>query len=174
MVLSRQQFLIQCQNYLFHYREKEKEAALVIPLLNSQKTSTALASLLNLQNVLHNEPNETQTPNNQINSDSTASSAEPSTIEQRVIKELLNDATEFKDGAGVPENNLKLPLTDGQTIDGAKESNIDDYERIPIAQFGMAMLRGMGVTDKDIVAAQNKEPELRPKGNVHFVFDDFV
>lgn len=123
-----------------------------------------MASLRNLQNVLHNETDETQA--NQNKSTSVGSTAGPSTIEQRVINELLNDASEFKDGTGESENILKLPLTEGQQIDGAKESNADDYDRIPIAQFGMAMLRGMGLTDKEIIAAQNKEPELRPKGKI--------
>lgn len=58
----------------------------------------------------------------------------------------------------VPLNTDKLPL------DGAVESSLDDYDRIPITQFGLGMLRGMGLKDEEIMGKRNKEPELRPKG----------
>lgn len=60
---------------------------------------------------------------------------------------------------------IALPLnTDKLQLDGAVESSLDDYDRIPITQFGLGMLRGMGLKDEEIKSKRNKEPELRPKG----------
>lgn len=147
--------------------EKEEEKPLVIPLLNSQKTSSALALLKNLKNVLTgDEENNDTTQKEQSNVKSTNENKAQLSLEQRVIKELLNEAQNADgDGDNTNTEKLTLPLTaDKLALDGAKESSIDDYENIPIAQFGLAMLRGMGLKDEEIKAGQNKEPELRPKG----------
>lgn len=45
----------------------------------------------------------------------------------------------------------------------ANEPTIEDYENIPINDFGKAMLRGMGWTDTDN-SSMASAPELRPKG----------
>lgn len=148
--------------------EKKEEKPLVIPLLNSQKTSSALAVLKNLKNVLdgdEDDVNEKQ-PSTVDSNKSANENGTKLSLEQRVIKELLNDAKNV-DGDGENANNEKLSLplaADQLPLDGAKESSIDDYEKIPITQFGLAMLRGMGLKDEEIKAGQNKDPELRPKG----------
>lgn len=149
--------------------EKEEEKPLVIPLLNSQRTSTALASLKNLKNVLDgDEPND-EANGAQKPDDKTKESIEKNgelTLEQRVVKELLNEAKDA-DGENDETNGEKLSLpmaADKLPLDGAKESTIDDYDSIPIAAFGMAMLRGMGLKDEEIISKKNKEIELRPKG----------
>jgi len=47
---------------------------------------------------------------------------------------------------------------------------LEDYENIPIEEFGMAMLRGMGFKEAEGIGLTNKrrvemlEPQLRPKG----------
>lgn len=110
------------------------------------------------------DESDAQIPGNQNNTHTTGNTFDAGTIDQRVIKELLNEANASNEDEDESKNNLKLPLVDEQTIDGAKESNIEDYERIPITDFGKAMLRGMGLTDKEIISTQNKGPELRPKG----------
>lgn len=110
------------------------------------------------------DESDAQIPDNPNNTHTTGNASDATTIEQRVIKELLNEASASNEDNDESKNNLKLPLVDGKTIDGAKESKADDYERIPIADFGKAMLRGMGLTDNEIVSKNNKGPELRPKG----------
>lgn len=135
----------------------------MIPLKSNQKTSAALATLRSLQNTLEGE----EEPENGKENGSSESAAlqKPSTLEERVIKELLNEAkgTGSEDDQNQPS--LSLPLQSNETkIDGAKESTIDDYEEIPITQFGMAMLRGMGLKDEEIRSKSSKEPELRAKG----------
>lgn len=147
--------------------EKEKEKPLVIPMMNSQKTSAALASLLVQQNVINGEEqNESEQNIGKKTSKKSVESSAPATIEQRVIKELLDEAKNSTENTtDVTDEKLTLPIaTDKLVIDGAKQSSVDDYERIPISQYGMAMLRGMGLNDDEIISKQNKDPELRPKG----------
>lgn len=150
--------------------EKETEKALVIPCLNSQKTSTALASLLNLKSVLDGEE-QNETASDAHKSDAKAIKTEAKdengqiSLEQRVINELLNEGKNAGEEDENALNKLTLPMAaDKLPLDGAKESSLDDYDAIPISHFGFAMLRGMGLKDEDIVSAQNKDPELRPKG----------
>lgn len=150
---------------LIYFSEKPKgQNLLVIPLKNSQKTSAALASLQNLQNTLNGEED---TPAAEIGKNGTAqpSISGAATLDERVVKELLADARIDDVDNEESATTLTLPLKqDELTLDGAKESSIDDYESIPIAQFGMAMLRGMGLKDEEIRAKNAKEPELRPRG----------
>lgn len=159
--------LIQCLEgqtiKLVHAKEEEKQ--LVIPLLNSQKTSTALASLKNLKTIINgDEENEAENDAQKSNNKS-ASETGPLSLEQRVIKELLNEAQNDGDDDESNKEKLTLPMAaDKLTLEGAKESTIDDYDNIPINQFGLAMLRGMGLKDEEIKSKSNKEPELRPKG----------
>lgn len=144
--------------------EKQEEKPLIIPLLNSQKTSSAIALLKNLKNVINgDEENNDTSQKQQSNTNENDASL---SLEQRVIKELLNEAKNADgDEVDIYDQKLSLPLAaDKLSLDGAKESSIDDYESIPIAQFGLAMLRGMGLKDEEIKASQGKEPELRPKG----------
>lgn len=89
------------------------------------------------------------------------------TLDQQAARELMEDLqqkvvkTEMK-VFEVPMNPDELPL------DGAKESNLDDYDRVPIGDFGKAMLRGMGWKDEEKKEDPNKNPLegpiLRPKG----------
>ncbi|KAF9417028.1 hypothetical protein HW555_005780 [Spodoptera exigua] len=83
------------------------------------------------------------------------------TLEQMAVRELMQEAKkEIK--VEVPDN-LAIPTPAKPVLDGEKESTLDDYESVPIQQFGMAMLRGMGWTpSKD--GSKYKQPELRPKG----------
>lgn len=82
-----------------------------------------------------------------------------------MVSELLADAQNEDVDNEENATTLTLPLKkDEPALDGAKESSIDDYESIPIAQFGMAMLRGMGLKDEEIRAKSTKDPELRPRG----------
>lgn len=51
-----------------------------------------------------------------------------------------------------------------------EESKLEDYERVPVEQFGMAMMRGMGWKEGDGIGNNNKkcvepiEAQRRPKG----------
>ncbi|ODN04377.1 G patch domain and KOW motifs-containing protein [Orchesella cincta] len=97
------------------------------------------------------------------------------------VKELLEEASSIK--SSNKKNNSVIPiLFQNKVPDGYEEddnmdvslrpdqSSLDDYERIPIDQFGLAMLRGMGWKETEGIGLKNKkvidmtEPKLRPKG----------
>ncbi|KAH8404276.1 hypothetical protein KR215_005381 [Drosophila sulfurigaster] len=151
--------------------EKHEEAPLIIQMATNQKTSTALASLMKRRAVLlgedDGEPEET-TAEPQSIAEVTANN-DISNLEQRAARELL--AAAQSNGSEIVEGEkLVLPAlkADELPLDGAKESTIDDYDSIPIQQFGLAMLRGMGWKDpppkKKGAAPVDDAPFMRPKG----------
>ncbi|XP_022903385.1 G-patch domain and KOW motifs-containing protein [Onthophagus taurus] len=83
---------------------------------------------------------------------------------QLIVEARTNVAQKETKIASVPISADNLPLN------GEKESTLEDYESVPIEDFGLAMLRGMGWKDGMTVGknvTQNlklQEPELRPKG----------
>lgn len=88
---------------------------------------------------------------------------ENETIEQKAAREIIEN---LKNGSSTDETKVfTLPVKPDELIlDGAKESSMDDYENIPIADYGLAMLRGMGWKDEAKKDAKLKTPALRPKG----------
>uniref|UniRef100_A0A182MJL9 Spp2/MOS2 G-patch domain-containing protein n=1 Tax=Anopheles culicifacies TaxID=139723 RepID=A0A182MJL9_9DIPT len=88
------------------------------------------------------------------------------TLEQRAAREIVEETAEAiikkEDTSSfvVPLKPEELPL------DGARESTLDDYESVPIEQFGQGMLRGMGWKG-DVKKDTEKisvGPVPRPKG----------
>ncbi|KAH8382138.1 hypothetical protein KR009_002068 [Drosophila setifemur] len=151
--------------------EKVEAAPLVIEMLGSQKTSSALASLMKRRAVLLGEEEldpEEITPEAQSIAQVTAG-APVENLEQRAARELLaaalNNGDENTEG-----QKLVLPAVkaDELPLDGAKEASLDDYDSVPIQQFGLAMLRGMGWVDpppkKKGSGPIDDAPFLRPKG----------
>ncbi|XP_026740966.1 G-patch domain and KOW motifs-containing protein [Trichoplusia ni] len=83
------------------------------------------------------------------------------TLDQMAVRELMQEAKGHIK-VETPES-LAIPTPAKPVMSGEKESTLDDYDAVPIQQFGMAMLRGMGWTPgKD--GSKFKQPELRPKG----------
>ncbi|KAK4875455.1 hypothetical protein RN001_011877 [Aquatica leii] len=91
------------------------------------------------------------------------------TVEELAARELIREAQNIK-----VENTGKLfvlpTLTENVIeIEGKPESTLEDYESVPIDDYGMAMLRGMGWNEGMGIGKNNKtikviEPPLRPKG----------
>nr|ACZ50718.1 CG10324-like protein [Drosophila buzzatii] len=152
--------------------EKQEIAPLVIKMPTIQKTSTALASLMRRRAVLMGEEDadpEECTVETQSVAEVTANS-ENNNLEQRAARELLAAAANSNDSNIVDNEKLVLPAlkADELPLDGAKEATLDDYDTIPIQQFGLAMLRGMGWVDpppkKKGAAPVDETPFMRPKG----------
>ncbi|EDW15691.1 G-patch domain and KOW motifs-containing protein isoform X1 [Drosophila mojavensis] len=151
--------------------EKQEVAPLVIQMPTIQKTSTALASLMKRRAVLMGEEDvdpEESTAEPQSIAEVTANS-DGASLEQRAARELLAAAN--VNGNDIIDNEkLVLPAlkADELPLNGAKEATLDDYDSIPIQQFGLAMLRGMGWVDpppkKKGAAPVDEAPFLRPKG----------
>lgn len=94
------------------------------------------------------------------------------TIEELAARELLKEAkARLANGQHISSKVFTLPLAEEKLkLEGAKESSLDDYESVPISDYGMAMLRGMGWKEGTAIGKNpnNKalpaEPEIRPKG----------
>lgn len=90
------------------------------------------------------------------------------TIEQKAAKEIIEELSANSNQEMNELRNLELPLHANELpLEGAKESTMTDYANIPIAEFGLAMLRGMGFKDDTQKKSSNDidaGPVLRPKG----------
>uniref|UniRef100_A0A1A9WLU8 G-patch_2 domain-containing protein n=1 Tax=Glossina brevipalpis TaxID=37001 RepID=A0A1A9WLU8_9MUSC len=145
--------------------KKEKEAPLIIPVRENEITSKALASLKKRRAVLLGEQDSEELRNGNISNHENHANE---TLEQRAARELLQ-AVQGKDSQYITSN-LILPIVKPEDLplEGAKVSTLDDYESVPIQEFGKAMLRGMGWTEP-AKFSKNKslsdETQLiRPKG----------
>lgn len=151
-------------------REIPEEKPLIIPLKNTQKTSTALASLLKRRAVLLGEDEPEVADSSTIKPSISLNNGEVEDIEKRAARELLAEVQ--NNTSSEVGNNLVLPIVkpDDLPLEGANESTLDDYEHIPIQDFGKAMLRGMGwtdplpKTDKKKGLPVDDTPMVRPKG----------
>ncbi|XP_001359061.1 G-patch domain and KOW motifs-containing protein [Drosophila pseudoobscura] len=151
--------------------ERAEAAPLVIQMQRNQKTSSALASLMKRRQVLLGEdepdPDESTSAPQSIAEVTAATSTD--SLEQRAARELLA-AAQANGSENLNGEKLVLPAVkaDDLPLEGAKEASLDDYESIPIQQFGLAMLRGMGWVDpppkKKGSAPVDEAPFLRPKG----------
>ncbi|CAH1110649.1 unnamed protein product [Psylliodes chrysocephalus] len=95
------------------------------------------------------------------------------TEDELAARELLREAKLRIAGHHSTDNKVfVLPIkTEAELpLEGEKESTIDDYENVPVGDFGLAMLRGMGwkegvgIGKNPATSSLFKPPELRPKG----------
>lgn len=88
------------------------------------------------------------------------------TLDEIAAKEILED---LKDKKKQDESRIfTVPLTNNPPA-GENESSLEDYENIPVGDFGLAMLRGMGWAPGKGIGKNEKLvspslPALRPKG----------
>uniref|UniRef100_A0A023FKC7 G-patch domain-containing protein n=1 Tax=Amblyomma cajennense TaxID=34607 RepID=A0A023FKC7_AMBCJ len=104
------------------------------------------------------------------------------TLEQQAIKEILADAAGSGDSKATTQD-MSIPLLvqnkvpEGYETDEkvdvslrAEEPTMDDYENVPIEEYGLAMLRGMGWNPGKPIGARCTqiakpiEAVMRPKG----------
>ncbi|XP_045775573.1 G-patch domain and KOW motifs-containing protein [Maniola jurtina] len=86
---------------------------------------------------------------------------ENETLDQMAIRELVEGAKKIKKENDTEK--LVVPINSKPIMDGQAEATLDDYESVPIQDFGLAMLRGMGWTPGQD-QSKYKPPQLRPKG----------
>ncbi|XP_047350009.1 G-patch domain and KOW motifs-containing protein [Vespa velutina] len=175
--------------------EEKKDEPLVIPLLGSETWHDRIINKIDadifepkpvpneekvkVKNDIKQEPsnkiaNGNATPIH-IDISSTNIKTEPvdtttteTTLEEQAAKEIIEDlrSTGKKEESEV----LTLSITEEEkALRGQEESTLEDYERIPIDAFGLAMLRGMGWQPGRGIGKNEKVvstviPELRPKG----------
>jgi G patch domain and KOW motifs-containing protein len=144
----------------FHCSAPMLEAAkeLIIPLPPQSSISDKIAQLVDTKRKLRKIGNLPVQPR-----------PEAETIEQRAAREIEDDlrrqdlvAAESVDNGRVvkPLNPDELPL------DGGVEPSQDDYDNMPVDNFGLAMLRGMGFKGdlKKVGLDVEDAPMARPKG----------
>ncbi|XP_033314674.1 G-patch domain and KOW motifs-containing protein-like isoform X2 [Bombus bifarius] len=90
------------------------------------------------------------------------------TLEEQAAKEIIEEL-KSKNEHDTKTNDLTLPLVEDESLRGKEQSTLEDYEKIPIDAFGVAMLRGMGWQPGKGIGRNEKLvaaviPELRPKG----------
>lgn len=100
-------------------------------------------------------------------------------LEEEATKELINEARSLLDVESSSSSKRVIPLPlllQNKVPDGFEEDdNLDvslrpdvpseeDYERVPVSEFGMAMLRGMGFDEKKAVSVAPVEVTIRYKG----------
>ncbi|XP_033178852.1 G-patch domain and KOW motifs-containing protein isoform X3 [Bombus impatiens] len=90
------------------------------------------------------------------------------TLEEQAAKEIIEEL-KSKNEHETKTNDLTLPLVEDESLRGKEQSTLEDYEKIPIDAFGVAMLRGMGWQPGKGIGRNEKLvaaviPELRPKG----------
>lgn len=148
--------------------EKREDTPMIIPIKENTKTSAAIASLMKRRAILLGEADEPppKEQHSQVHSGDNGNYVNE-TIEERAARELIASVQSNVNES--IDQNLVLPTlkADELPLDGAKQSTIDDYDNVPIAQFGKAMLRGMGWTEpiqKKCEPPSNEMPFVRPKG----------
>lgn len=137
-----------------------EEAPLVIPLTAN---TTPLEKVKQLR-----EEAQTRTTTNDEGSKIEKTSNGSETLEERAAREIMENL-KASDEAENEANSFTVPLNaDEIKLGGAKESTLDDYEDVPITNFGLAMLRGMGWKDEEHKQKQKGlEDDMivcRPKG----------
>lgn len=162
--------------------EDKKDEPLIIPLLGSKTWHDRIinkidADIFEPKTEQINETNDNQEEKSKL-SNGKALSKIPTvktensenklvTLEEQAAKEIIEEL-KSKDESETKENDLTLPLVD-DSLRGKEQSTLDDYERIPVDAFGVAMLRGMGWQPGKGIGKNEKlvspvVPELRPKG----------
>lgn len=91
------------------------------------------------------------------------------TVDELAARELIREAQNSSLEKTTKVFVLPNVAADTIEIEGKEESTIEDYESVPISDYGLAMLRGMGWTEGSGIGKNNQkikmvEPALRPKG----------
>ncbi|KAM4878307.1 G-patch domain and KOW motifs-containing protein isoform 2-T2 [Sylvia borin] len=103
---------------------------------------------------------------------STDPAPEPPSVEAQAVQELLQEARQSQEqpnGGSGPPISIPLQLPDKDVATGPQPTP-QDYEAVPVGQFGLAMLRGMGWSQGQgigrtfprVVAPLERRP--RPRG----------
>ncbi|XP_053996002.1 G-patch domain and KOW motifs-containing protein [Hylaeus anthracinus] len=167
--------------------EEKKEEPLVIPLLGSKTWHDRIVNKIDADifepKVIKEEIEDVKqegkpelTNGNTLPKDNLIIKQEPgedsesktATLEEQAAKEIIEDL-KSNEKQQTETNSLTLPVVEDQSLRGTEQSSLEDYEKIPVDAFGVAMLRGMGWQPGKGIGKNEKIvsaviPELRPKG----------
>ncbi|XP_053657730.1 G-patch domain and KOW motifs-containing protein [Anopheles marshallii] len=143
-------------------QEEQRSTFLVIPPLKNERSTERTAKISIIQQLKQQRLGDGAT----LRSTNSMLNDGIETLDQRAAREIVEQTaeaiTKIEDSSSivVPLRPEELPL------DGARESTLNDYESVPIEQFGQGMLRGMGWKGevKKDTEKLTLGPEPRPKG----------
>ncbi|XP_076622078.1 G-patch domain and KOW motifs-containing protein-like [Colletes latitarsis] len=168
-------------------KEEKKDEPLIIPLLGSKTWHDRIVNKIDADifepKAVKEEPVDTKqeeqpelTNGNTLSKDSVIIKQEPGennenkvvTLEEQAAKEIIEEL-KSNEKQETKTNSLTLPIVEDQSLRGKEQSSLEDYEKIPVDAFGIAMLRGMGWQPGKGIGKNEKLvaaviPELRPKG----------
>ncbi|XP_057667596.1 G-patch domain and KOW motifs-containing protein homolog 1 [Diorhabda carinulata] len=149
---------------LKHEPKEITKTPLVIPLKDNQKDL-----LDRVRDIKGKQINVTKAVNEEV--EDTRPDSEL-TIEELATREVIRDAKLKLQQTDSKHKTFVVPMKNENELllDGERESTLTDYENVPVNDFGLAMLRGMGwkegigIGKNPSKAAVMQAPELRPKG----------
>ncbi|XP_050457565.1 G-patch domain and KOW motifs-containing protein [Cataglyphis hispanica] len=153
-------------------KEEEKKEPLVIPLLKSKTWHDRIINKINAdiftqKKISKNDVSNIQEAVSDMQIKTISNDKNESILDEQAAKEIIEDLKSIEEKDKLSD--LSLPLIKGQNLNGAEESMLDDYEKVPIEDFGTAMLRGMGWKSGEGIGKNPKlvttiVPEVRPFG----------
>lgn len=157
---------------------KRKEA-LVIPLIKNNNWREEAKERNESKRKIKTEPKDDG--NNQRVEGKEEGKEEPGLdLEEKARQELVNEARElnedFVERSRLGSNRVIPLLLINKVPDGFEEEDnfdvsvraenptLDDYSKVPVEEFGMALLRGMGFRPEERKTVEPIEVKIRPKG----------
>lgn len=150
--------------------QNESKEPLVIPMLGPRKSSTLLPNGKSIAEIAEDFSDVgSDKPKQEIKQEIPDDNMPADSLEAMAAREILKEGADALQER--PESTLEsLPASDNVDSEKLKkESTLEDYENIPVTQFGLAMLRGMGWKPDEGIGKNSKlvpvaAPVLRPKG----------
>jgi len=105
-----------------------------------------------------------------VGSQITGSRAKPKKAELVIPLQAKTNPSAGDSWSGLSTGPLIEFSLSGGSAGGSEKSTLEDYDRVPVSDFGLAMLRGMGWKAEEGIGLKNKrvvemrEPEVRPRG----------
>ncbi|CAH1405964.1 unnamed protein product [Nezara viridula] len=150
---------------LLNGEEKEKELP-IIPLRNGNILRDNMIEALKARKE-KKEPTSGTTDNVKTDESKDDIETKPLTLDELAAKEIMEDLKKVNETEEIQET-LTIPQTEAVKV-SEKESTLEDYDSMPVNQFGLAVLRGMGWKPDKGIGKNAKivepiNPVLRPKG----------
>ena len=157
----------------------EKKTPLVIPLIETNNWRNQRLKK-DTNPVSEEKTVETKSDNKiseKLDGDKSQEAVQSLSIDDLARKELLEEAADSSGVKSKESSSRVIPIfvanrvPEGFEEDGnfnvlnrAENPTLDDYERVPVTEFGMALLRGMGFKEEEAKTSAPVEPKIRPKG----------
>nr|XP_014285013.1 G-patch domain and KOW motifs-containing protein isoform X2 [Halyomorpha halys] len=148
---------------LLNGEDKEKELP-IIPLRNGNILRDNMIEALKARKEKKKTVSDTDDVKIENSKDE---DTKPLTLDELAAKEILEDLKKVNETEEVQET-LTIPQVEAVKV-SEKESTLEDYDNMPVNQFGLAVLRGMGWqpdkgVGKNAKVVEPINPVLRPKG----------